>query len=461
VTVLAGLFALVILATTTATWQLVSKVDGIRKVDVFGGDRPSKDDNDAVNYLIVGSDDRAGISRETLRRLHAGGKPCQCTDTMMLVHISKKRDKATIVSLPRDSYVDFPAYKDKNGVERGPSKGKLNAAYGLGGPQLTVKTIENLTGITIHHYLEVNFISFVDTVNALDGVEVCTPRPLRDPKSGLDLPAGTTKLDGAESLKYVRARYVDATADFGRIDRQQKFISSIIAKATSSDTLLNPVRLNKFVSAALGSVKTDPGLEPKDLVRLGTRLRNLSASGVTFAQIPIADDDFRAPGWGSAVLWDTDAAADLFTAIRDDRQVNEAPKPAANAPKATVAPAKVRVQVFNAAGVKGLGRRASDDLAAVGFTIAGAPRNAPVSDLSTTEIRYDPRYDKSVKTLQAALPGSTLKKVPGLGRTLQVYAGSSYSGAARVAVAGAKAPVTPPKIQTKTAADNVCAKKAT
>jgi LCP family protein required for cell wall assembly len=462
--VFAGVVALAIFATSMLMWRVVSQVDGITKVDVFGGkSRPAKDDG-AQNFLIVGSDDRTGIPRKVLTKLHAHGKPCQCTDTMMLVHVSKKRDKATIVSLPRDSFVAFPSFTDKNGVEHGPSKGKLNAAYGLGGPKLTVETIEDATGVRIDHYIEVNFVSFVQTVDALGGVDVCTPRRLRDPKSGLDLKAGTHTLDGAESLKYVRARYVDPTADFGRMDRQQKFISSIISKATSGETLRNPIKLNKFVSAALGSVKTDKDLGASDLFTLGTKLRNLSTSSVTFAQVPIADDDFRAPGWGSSVLWDEDKAKDLFTAIKDDEEVNAPPKPAADAATVKVPPGSVRVQVFNAAGVKGLGRKASDELRAAGFVIAGPARNAAESGDATTVIRYDPRYDESAKTVQASLAGSTLKPVKGQGRVLQVYVGSSYTGVTKVTVAATAATgtgATPaPEIKTHTAADNVCKKKA-
>jgi LCP family protein required for cell wall assembly len=448
--------ALSILTTSVVLWKFVHQIQNIQKVDAGTG--PAKGSDQPVTYLIVGTDDRTGIPRTVLHKLHAEGEPCHCTDTMMLVHVSPKKAKAVIVSLPRDSLVTYPDFTDASGKTHHDMRAKLNAAYGFGGPRLTVKTVEAATGITVDHYLEVNFISFVNTVDALGGVEVCTPRKLRDHNSGLNLQAGTHVLDGPTSLKYVRARYVDPTADFGRMDRQQKFISSIIAKATSSGTLLNPIRLDRFVTAALGSVKTDPSLKAEDLVNLGSRLRNLSTSGVTFAQVPIKDPDFKDPVYGSSILWNNDDARQMFTDISDDRDLNPpAPKKAAVAPALTIPPGNIRVQVYNGSGVTGLGHKASDDLSGVGFAIAGAARTKPGSAAGTV-IRYDPRYNESVKTLQAAVPGSTVQAVRGLGRTLQVVVGSSYHGATKVTAGRAPSASAAPTIQTRTAADNVCKK---
>src|SRR3954452_17486463 len=144
---------------------------------------------------------------------------------------------------------------------------KLNTAYSFGGPRLTIRTIEANTNVRIDHYIEVNFLGFVKIVNALGGVSVCTPTPIHDPVhrlatggyggSGLELPAGTSKLDGIRALEYVRAREFDPTADLGRIQRQQKFMSSMVQKAKSTGVLLNPGRLYSVIQAVADSLTTD------------------------------------------------------------------------------------------------------------------------------------------------------------------------------------------------------------
>ncbi len=116
---------------------------------------------------------------------------------------------------------------------------KLNAAYAEGGPNLTVRTVESMTHLKIDHYLEVDFTSFMRTVDVLGGVQVCTTEPLKDSYTGLDLPAGNHRLTGGQALQYVRSRHVDGAGDLGRMKRQQRFLAALIERATSSRVLLN------------------------------------------------------------------------------------------------------------------------------------------------------------------------------------------------------------------------------
>jgi LCP family protein required for cell wall assembly len=445
-----------VLATSGIGRAVVSGVgDSIGRVNVFGGLTHRPADDAAMNILVVGTDDRDGVPERILQSLHAGGESCHCTDTMMLVHLSASGDGASVVSIPRDSYVDIPAHQDLATQQPVPgSKGKINAAYGMGGPPLTVATVEQATGLHIDHYLQLNFLSFVSTVDALGGVPVCTDRPLHDPKSGLDLPAGTTRLDGATALKYVRARYVDPTADLGRMQRQQKFVAQIIQQATSSGTLLNPLRLQRVLSTVLASVKADEGLSDKDLLALVTRMKDLRPSSSSFATVPLSDLNHQVPGWGSTVLWDKERAAALFTALREDRPLTPpAPRPSPSAGGKAAAPAQpdvppeqVRVQVQNGSGVVGLGARADRLLRAEGFATSGYASNAPGADTAArTVVRYDPRWDESVRTLAAALPKAQLVPVPNLGGTMQVVLGKDFTGVARIAkVAKAKPPAPAP-----------------
>lgn len=448
-----------VLATSGIGRAVVSGVgDSIGRVNVFGGLTHRPADDAATNILVVGTDDRDGVPGRVLQSLHAGGESCHCTDTMMLVHLSASGDGASVVSIPRDSYVAIPAHQDLATRQPAPeSMGKINAAYGMGGPPLTVATVEQATGLHIDHYLQLNFLSFVSTVDALGGVPVCTDRPLHDPKSGLDLPAGTTRLDGATALKYVRARYVDPTADLGRMQRQQKFVAQIIQQATGSGTLLNPLRLQRVLSTALASVKADEGLSDKDLLALVARMKDLRPSSASFATVPLSDLNHQVPGWGSTVLWDKDRAGALFTALRQDRPLTPpAPRPSPSASGQSAAPGgpavppgQVRVQVQNGSGVAGLGARADRQLRAEGFATSGYASNAAGPDTAErTVVRYDPRWDQSVRTLAAALPRAELVPVPNLGGTMQVILGRDFTGVARTAkaatVAKAKPPAPPP-----------------
>ncbi|WP_370085194.1 LCP family protein [Streptacidiphilus sp. MAP12-16] len=458
---IAGTVSGAVLATSGVGWAVVNGVgDSISRINVFGGLRNRPSGDDALNFLVVGTDEREGVPENVLRSLHAGGEACHCTDTMMLVHLSASGGRASVVSIPRDSYVAIPAHRDSaTGRQMPAAMGKINAAYGLGGPPLTVQTVEQATGLRIDHYLQLNFLSFVSTVDALGGVPVCTDRPLRDPKSGLDLPVGTTRLDGAEALKYVRARYVDPTADLGRMQRQQKFVAQVIQQATSSGTLLDPVRLQSVLSAVLKSVKADEGLSGHDLVTLGTRLKDLRPSSASFATVPLADLNHEAPGWGSTVLWDRTRAAALFAALRKDQPLTApAPRATAGAGAATpgvggqtaapvrvaVPPDRVRVQVLNGAGVPGLGARAEGELRAAGFGTTGPATNAPGPDgAARTVVRYDPRWDGSARTLGAALPGAQLVPVPHLGPTIQLVLGRDFTGVGKVTTGGPAAGTTP------------------
>ncbi|MFD0330262.1 LCP family protein [Streptacidiphilus monticola] len=315
----AGALSGALLATSGVGWAVVNGVgDSLGRVDAFRGltNRPA--DDASQNFLVVGTDDREGVPPATLRALHAGGESCHCTDTMMLVHLSADGGSASVVSIPRDSYLPIPGH----------GMGKINAAYGMGGAPLTVATVEQATGLRIDHYLQLNFLSFISTVDALGGVPVCTNRPLHDPKSGLDLPAGTTLLNGAEALRYVRARYVDPTADLGRMQRQQKFVAQVIQQATSSGTLLNPVKLERVMSSVLASVKVDEGLDTSDLVQLAGRLKDLRPSSASFATVPLSNLNYQVPGWGSTVLWDQAKARALFLALKADRPLTGAAAPA-------------------------------------------------------------------------------------------------------------------------------------
>ncbi|MEU6235961.1 LCP family protein [Kitasatospora sp. NPDC047058] len=303
---LAAGLALGVLVTSGGGWAVLHGLGSIDRVDAFSGDQARPADDGATTFLVVGTDDRDGIPERTLKDvLHAGGESCHCTDTMMIVRLAGNGARAGVVSIPRDSYVDIPAHRDPATRKDVPAaKGKINAAYGMGGPQLTVATVEQNTGLRIDHYVQLDFAGFVSAVDAVGGVRVCTAKPLKDEYSGLDLPAGTSTLDGAGALKYVRARHVDGSSDLGRMHRQQKFAAQLLHQVTSSGTLLNPVRLARVTDSLLGSVKTDKDLTADELITLATRMKELSEGRADFATVPLAQLDHPVSGWGSTVVWD-------------------------------------------------------------------------------------------------------------------------------------------------------------
>lgn len=332
---LIALFSIGLVLISTIIWGgFGAATSQIKRVDVFKNrsERPKVVARTAVTYLIVGSDTREGLTKAEIKALKVGSTKVAAgkrSDTMLLVHISKSRDHATIVSIPRDTFVLVPEWIDSAGKVHPASYSKINATFGRGDAPLLVQTLESMTDLRIDHYIEVSFFGFKEMVDALGGVEICTRRKINDPKSHLVLPAGTHKLDGITALKYVRTRYFDGMGDLGRMQRQQQFISAMIREASSAGVLLNPVKLVKFINAALGSVTTDPGLSQDDLITLAEQLRGISTKKVRTLTVPLSNENYWAHGVTAAVLWDKKKAPILWEKLRNDEEifVESTPKP--------------------------------------------------------------------------------------------------------------------------------------
>lgn len=406
---------------------------GITRVDPFKDMKNRPQAGHGMNVLVVGTDGRDRITAEEKEKYRLGGAPCHCTDTVMLVHISEDRDRASVVSLPRDSYAEMPEHTDLTSGEKHQAHPvKLNAAYAEGGPGLTVRTVESMTGVKIDHYLEVDFTSFMRTVDAVGGVQICTTRPVKDPYTGLDLKAGTHELDGGRALQYVRSRHIDGAADIGRMQRQQRFLAALVERISSGGVLFNPVRFREVATAMLSSVRADEDFGTDQLFALAKAMRGFTPASSEFVSVPIGDMSFPVKGIGSTVKWDAAKAQKLFQALREDRPLTPA-KPASSdkAPRdvvVDVAPRTVRVQVYNGTRTDGLGRKVDDALRGTGFDTTRTPMTAPGKDRARTVVEYDPRWDRSAKTLAAALPGAELKPVAGRGGTLRVTVGADYKG---------------------------------
>ncbi|QDY80954.1 LytR family transcriptional regulator [Streptomyces qinzhouensis] len=401
---------------------------GIARVDPFRDIKNRPEGGHGTNLLVVGTDGRDRITKAEKEKYRLGGAPCHCTDTIMLVHISRNRDRASVVSLPRDSLARLPAHTDRNSGEKHRAHPvKLNAAYAEGGPALTVRAVEQLTRVKIDHYLEVDFTSFMKTVDAVGGVDICTASPMKDKYTGLNLPAGSHRLNGGQALQYVRSRHVDVASDLGRMRRQQRFVAALIKEVGSTGIMLNPVRFRQVASVMLGSVRADRDFGSDELLALGRAMRGFSAASSEFTSVPIASTG-QVAGAGSVVTWDRRKAARLFRLIREDRPLAAGRTGGGRKQLVEVAPQQIRVQIYNGTRTGGLGGRVDAALRGTGFDTTRAPRNATGPEAARTFVSYDPRWDRSAKALATALKGCEIRPVKGLGRTLRVTAGKDWSG---------------------------------
>ncbi|MFF4447746.1 LCP family protein [Streptomyces sp. NPDC001502] len=365
-----------------------------------------------TNILVVGIDSRAGLSAAEKRRLHVGGKGCNCTDVMMLVHLSQNRRRASIVSIPRDSYVEYAGTTT-------PARGKINSAYALGGGPLTVATVEKVTGLHIDHYLQTDFRGFEQTVNNLGGATVCTDRPLKDENSGLDIGAGRHLADGNGALRYVRARHVNLRpGDLGRVRRQQRVVDDLLARLTAEGALAGPISTARTVRTLLKTVRTDEGTGLDDLVRIGWALGRLRSDRTEFATVPIRLFDHRVPGSGSTLVWDEARSAALWDALGADRPITGDTRiqPVAENPAPTD-PARIAVRVDDA--------EVATALRANGFVVTDISATAPaVRPSGPPVIRYATGQEDDAATVAAALPGSRLQADPDLDAVVEVTVGA-------------------------------------
>ncbi|HEX4061221.1 MAG TPA: LCP family protein [Streptosporangiaceae bacterium] len=305
--VAAGCVSALVLFVSGAGWALTGYVNHM-VARVNAGTTPAAAGS-PLNILVAGVDSRAGLSSHQEAQLHVGRvEGTKNSDTLMLVHVSPAHDRVTVVSLPRDSWVNVPGY----------GMNKINAAYGLGGPKLMVQTVEQATGLTINDYVEINFLAFVKVIDALGGVNVCLPEPLDDPSSGVRLSAGFHHLNGITALEYSRDRHSFPLEDLTRIQDQQSLISTAVSKIISSGTLANPVRMASLLNAVLPALRVDSKL---NVSALADQMRGIASGDVVFATVPLASLDYQAPDGEEAVLWNAAQADRLFGEIGNDQPV--------------------------------------------------------------------------------------------------------------------------------------------
>lgn len=393
----------VLLAAGIAVGVAVKLNGNIKHIDVaadLGATRPPKVAGTAMNVLIVGSDQRDGKNAKYGH--HITGER---TDTIMLAHVSSKRDNAMVVSFPRDSLVQLPACRASGALPgQRPHLGMINESFNSGGIGCTWKTIESLTHIRIDHFVKVDFTGFKSMVDAVGGVQVCLPTPVNDKKALLRLPAGRQTLDGEQALGYVRARYsLGDGSDIGRIQRQQMFIASMVKKVMSGETLTNPAKLLSFLDAGTKAVTTDPDLTPGVMKDLAVSLQGLDAGRIRFITTPW-HYSLTQPG---RVEWVQPQAGKLFQIVAKDQSVD-----GVKGGQAKVGRTQIQVELRNGTWRSGLATEVAAFLEQRGYHIAKIGDSSKKPQPKTT-VMYGANGETRVPTLTGDLLSSTTRQVPG------------------------------------------------
>ncbi|WP_158103494.1 LCP family protein [Crossiella equi] len=444
----------IVLVATGVGWAGKQWVNGqIREVSALDPDAADIQDKDkqygAENFLMIGSDTRAGATAEDGVGDEKSEKGARA-DTVMVAHVPADRKRVVILSFPRDMEVNVPScegWDDKTGKYSGtmkpPVKGvKINSSYAIGGPKCITKLVQQLSGLNINHFVGIDFHGFKAMVDAVKGVEVCVPKPLIDNELGpVITQTGRQTISGDTALSYVRIRKVqgEMQTDYERIGRQQRFLSSLLRKTMSQEVLTNPSRLQDFVKAFAGATYGE-NIGIDQMLTLGTSLQGLDAGRVTFVQVPVRTVELGNKKYREEFR-EKDAKL-LFQAIINGSPLphekpasgsNQNPAPQAQnnpsvdlSPAALVDPKTVKIQVLNGADKAGNATKAVNGLSELGFEVVKKGTSATPSD--KTVIRFSDERRDAARTLAAAIPGATLVPDPSMGGAVQLVLGPEYDG---------------------------------
>jgi LCP family protein required for cell wall assembly len=429
VQIVAAVLSLTVLVGSGIAWATYRNFTAdIRRVEISTHSTAAANniDGSAENILIVGNDDRDTATDAELAQLGTtrdGGS--YNTDTMMLLHVPADGSKATVISFPRDSYVAIPGH----------GKNKLNSAYVDGvadshgnkaaGASLLTDTLENLTGLNIDHFVQVDLLGFYRISNAIGGVTVCLNSAMRPAThtgqigngfdsgyeadgsfvrsySGIDLKKGDNVIRGTQALAFVRQRHGLPAGDLDRIKRQQYFLSAVFRKLTSGGTLLNPFKLQHLLNAVTSSLTMDQSLDP---AKLAQQMQNLSAGNVTFTTIPLAGEDPNSPV-GDVVLVNTAAVPGFISSL-----IGGQPAKAPQSPT-TADPKTVTVTVVNDSDSLGRESANAAALRKLGFKTTVPPATTDV--VQKTTIEYPPGADTAARAVAKVVPGAALSQSDGV-----------------------------------------------
>lgn len=437
-TVMALLAVMILLGTGVAWGSVRSFESGIFHFTtaLLGGNG----DDGATDILLVGMDSRTDahgnpLSAEELAELHAGDETATNTDTIILVRIPDNGRSATAISIPRDSYVEAGTL----------GKTKINGVYGQtkldtmkelvegqgmdpsqaepqaveAGRNALIKTVADLTGVTVDHYAEIGLLGFSLITDALGGVEVCLKDAVNEPLSGADFPAGWQRLDGPQALSFVRQRHDLPRGDLDRVVRQQVVMASLAHQVISGKTLRSRATLNRLEDAIQRSVVISSGWDVMDFLN---QLQRLAGGNVAFATIPVlAEDGWSDDGTQSVVTVDPTQVHEWVAGLLHDQDAGKTVEVAYSREQTTV-------DVLNDSDVNGLAGAVLDRLTASGFT-GGTAGNNDKGKVTETQVLAATEDDQGAQAVAKELGGLPVKAdssvPPG---TVQVVLADGYDG---------------------------------
>jgi LCP family protein required for cell wall assembly len=426
-----------------AWWTYNDFKSNIRRVSAIGpAGKPTHDvDGKDQNLLVVGNDDRDTATNNELAQLGTtrdGGS--YNTDTMMLMHLPADGTKATVISFPRDSYVAIPGH----------GMSKLNSAYPDGildshgskaaGARLLVQTIENLTGLTIDHFVQVDLLGFYRISNAIGGVQVNLCAAQNETNSGIDLPKGVSTIKGKQALAFVRQRYGLPNGDLDRIKRQQYFLSAAFRKVSSAGTLLNPFKLKKLLKAVTSSLQLDTTLDP---LKLAEQFQNLSAGNLIFKTIPTHGTQDTNDAGNVVVVHPAEVKQFAMQLVGGK---TSSPFGSAKA----VAPGSFTVDVLNGSSTDGAASRNAGALRQLGFKVGNVDTTSPSA---ATVIKYPAGMQSQAKTLAARISGVQAQQIDSVQRVTLVLGSDGLQVATRTTTTRAPANGANPTANDRTAVD--------
>jgi len=387
---LIGLLVLVVFVVSTGIFTYLKVQSNIKKgqKSIPGLYQPLP--KGPLNILVLGSDRRDVVEGSARSERQFKGGSGQRADTIILLHIYAGAKHAVLVSFPRDLRVNIPGY----------GFNKINAAYPLGGAELMIKTITQLTGLQIHHYVEVNFASFQAIVDAVGGVPLYFPKPVHDQKSGLNIPtAGCIKLNGSQALSFVRARYIYPNADLGRIQGQQRFLRALLNRVKGLGVLLNPLKLIDLSSVAGKGLIYDKGINLGVARKIAASLK-FDNKNVDFRQYPGTPQYI---GGVSYVVPEASAARALFTSLKNDGPLPDVGKTGQSLPS----PSDVTIKLINASGRSGLAGTVRTSLVTKGFRVPTITTSS--KHITPTLITYQAGDELKAELVAKQFPGATVK----------------------------------------------------
>jgi LCP family protein required for cell wall assembly len=372
-------------------------------------------DDGAIDILLVGLDSRTDahgnpLSAEELATLRAGDEEATNTDTIILIRIPNNGRSATAISIPRDSYVAAPGLgKTKiNGVygqtreakraslvRAGASAAEAEASGTEAGREALIKTVGDLTGVTVDHYAEIGLLGFALITDALGGVEVCLKEPVFEPLSGADFPAGRQKLNGPQALSFVRQRHELPRGDLDRVVRQQAVMASLAHRVISGRTLSSPSTLSRLEQAIQRSMVISSGWDVMDFLQ---QLQKLAGGKVAFATVPVLDGaGWSDDGMQSVVRVDPHQVQDWVGSLLNDQSQGKTEELA-------YTPAKTSADVVNDTDINGLASAVSNVLSSKGFTTGTVGNNDGVH-VKSSQVRAAKSDDLGAQEVSKALGG--------------------------------------------------------